>query len=157
MPNDDRTWFITERSEALASLMLTSRSDVTVESESKNDDGVDFVVAVNDAEGPPTRLFVVQVKGTTSSDKGEWTESVKQLYKPGRFYLPACVFIINIRSNEATYAWVAEPQVEGKSARLGFFEHPDFHSLDRDAVDHIVNRGRQWYDAIPRSVKTQAS
>ena len=43
MPNEDRNWFITERSEALASLMLTSRSDVTVESENKKDDGVDFV------------------------------------------------------------------------------------------------------------------
>jgi len=157
MSDNDRNWFITERSEALASLMLTSRSDVAVESENKKDDGADFVVAVNSTEGPPTRLFVVQVKGTTSSDKGQWTENVKQLYKQGPYYLPACVFVINVRSNEAAYAWVAEPEVVERGAKLNFFEHPDFHSLDRNAVDHIVNRVRQWYDAIPRSSKTQAT
>lgn len=157
MPNDDRNWFITERSEALASLMLTSRADVTVTSESRKDDGVDLVVAINDAEGLHTRLFVIQVKGTTSSDKRVWVKNVKQLYLQKPPYLPACVFVINVQSNEATYAWVAEPLVEGKSAKLSFFKSPDFHSLDQNAVDNIISRVRQWYDAIPRSLKTQAS
>jgi hypothetical protein len=157
MPDNDRNWFVTERSDALASLMLTSRPDVVVKSENRQDDGVDIVAAVNDTEGPPTRLFVVQVKGTTSSDRAQWTENVKQLYKQGAFYLPACVFVINVRSNEAAYTWVAEPEVEGNSAKLSFNEQPDFHLLDRAAVDQIVNRVREWYDAIPRSLKTQAT
>ena len=60
MPNEDRNWFITERSDALASLMLTSRPDVTVKSGNKEDDGVDIVAAVNDKSGTPTKLFVVR-------------------------------------------------------------------------------------------------
>ena len=86
---DDRNWFITERSEALASLMLTSRSDLSVRTENPQDDGVDFVVALNESDNvPTTKFFVVQVKGTLSSDQGDWTENVKQLYKKGALLSP---------------------------------------------------------------------
>lgn len=154
MQEDNRNWFIAERSEALASLLLTSRTDLSIRKENKQDGGVDFVVALKEAENvPPTKLFVVQVKGTLSSDQREWTENVKQLYKHGQeFYLPVCVFLVNIRKNDAAYAWVAEPQVKAGSVALNSFEHPDFHALDNAAVDQIVNRVRSWYDAMPRSV-----
>ena len=97
------------------------------------------------------------MKGTTSSDEGQWVENVKQLYTRGAFYLPTCVFIINVRSNETAYAWVAEQQIEDNSAKLSLDQQPHFHALDRNAVDHIVNRVREWYDAIPRSFKAQTS
>jgi hypothetical protein len=63
-------------------------------------------VALKEAENvPTTKLFVVQVKGTLSSDQREWTENVKQLYKQGgAFYLPVCVFLVNVRKNDAAYA-----------------------------------------------------
>jgi hypothetical protein len=156
---EDRNWFITERSEALASLMLTSRSDLSVRSENPQDDGVDFVVALNASDNvPTTKFFVVQVKGTLSSDQGDWTENVKQLYKKGgAFYLPACVFVVNVRKNDAACAWVAEPDVKSGNVGLNFFEHPDFHALDNAAVDQIVNRVREWYDAMPRSIASHAS
>lgn len=42
---DDRNWFIAERSEALATLMLTAIPDVSVQNENEQDDGVDLLVA----------------------------------------------------------------------------------------------------------------
>lgn len=151
MPDDSRTWFIGERSEALAGLLLTSRKDLCVRSESQRDDGTDFLVAVNDDECVSTKLFVVQVKGELSSDRQQWAENVKQLYRAGNHYLPACVFVINVRNNDAAYAWLAEPQVNGSAAKLNFFDRPDFHPLDEAAVDEIVLRVRGWYDAMPRA------
>ncbi len=151
MRDNDRDWFIGERSDALASLMLTSRPDLSIRSETKENDGVDLLVGVQDGEAVPTKLFVVQVKGTISSDPQEWTEDVKELYQSQSFYIPACVFVINFRDNQAAYAWVAEPEVQVDAVKLSFFERPDFHSLDKAAVDSIVNRVRQWYDAMPRS------
>jgi hypothetical protein len=155
MPEDNRNWFIRERSDALASLILTSRPDVSVQGKDNLDDGVDLVVGLKEGESVDTKLFVVQVKGTVSSDAREWTENVKPLYKSGNFYLPACVFIINVRENKASYAWVAEPHVKGNIAELAFFDHPDFHSLDEGAVDGIVNRVRDWYNALPRKLVPQ--
>src|SRR5579885_2948909 len=97
--NKKEPWFVVERSEALAGLLLTSRDDVRVQKERKRDDGVDFLVAINTGEQLSTRLFVVQVKGTTSSNPNDWMQSVKQLFKGGGslVFLPACVFVVNVR------------------------------------------------------------
>ena len=156
---EDRNWFIAERSEAMASLMLTSRNDVSLRAEKTQDDGVDFVVALKEPGNvPPTKLFIVQVKGTLSSDQADWRENVKQLYgNGGAFFLPACVFVVNVRSNDAAYAWVAEPDVKSGGVGLNFFEQPDFQPLDNAAVDQIVNRVRGWYDAMPHSVASHVS
>lgn len=151
MPKIDQNWFIEERSDALASLMLTSRPDLSVRRENKQDDGVDLVVGLKEGDALSTKIFFVQVKGTTSSDPKVWTENVKPLFRPGNLYLPVCVFVVNVRDNTAAYAWVAEPEILKDAVKLSFFEQPDFHSLDEGAVDGIVNRVRDWYDAMPRS------
>src|SRR5258707_5702814 len=103
MSSEKAPWFVVERSEALAGLLLTSRKDVEVRSENKKDDGVDFLLAVNEGEPLPTRLFVVQVKGTTSSDSGEWMKGVRELFRPGSspIYLPGWAFVVNVLDKRA--------------------------------------------------------
>ena len=154
MPGEKEPWYVVERSEAPAGLLLTSRKDVQVRGEQKKDDGVDLLVEVNQGECLSTRLFVVQVKGTTSSDQNQWMSGVKELYQHSRgsIYLPACVFVVNVRDNHAVYAWVAEPLVEEKGATLRFLPPGDFHALDQSAVDAIVDRVKAWYDALPRQL-----
>jgi hypothetical protein len=117
----------------------------------KHDDGVDLLVTLeDDSESVHTRLFVVQVKGVLTSDREQWTASVKQLFPAGNYYLPACVFVVNVRDNTAAYAWLAEPKVEHQAARLAFHAHPAFQTLDTEVVDQILNQIRAWYDVIPR-------
>jgi hypothetical protein len=154
MSNTKEPWFVVERSEALAGLLLTSRDDVRVEKERKLDDGVDFMVGINTGEQLSTRLFVVLVKGTTSSNPNDWMQNVKQLFKGGGIpvFLPACVFVVNVRDNKSQYAWVAEPVVEDKGAKLLFHEDGRFQGLDTSAVTEIVERVKAWYDALPKEV-----
>ncbi len=135
------------------------RTDLSVRSENKQDDGVDFVVALKEPDSTlTTKIFVVQVKGTLSSDQKDWTENVKQLYKKGKaLSLPVCVFVVNVRKNDAAYAWVAEPELKGGGVALNFFEHPEFHELNAEAVDQIIDRVRTWYDSMPRSLASHAS
>src|SRR4051794_2986763 len=120
MPNDQAPWFVTERSEALAGWLLTARKDVKVRSERKTDGGVDFLLEVSQDDKPSMRLFVVQVRGTTSSDRAEWLASVNHLLQSGRgpFYTPACVVVVNVRDNKAFYAWAAEPRVRDGEVEL---------------------------------------
>src|SRR5262245_62057074 len=103
-----------ERSEALVGLLFTSRKDVKVRYERKKDDGVDFLLAVDEGEPLSTRLFAVRVKGTTSSDRSEWMKGVKEIFQPNShsLSLPVCLVVVNVRDNRALYAWVAEPLVE---------------------------------------------
>ena len=99
MPSEDDRWFVAERGEALAGLLLTSRGDVRIQSKKATGDGVDFLVAVDEGESLSTGLFVVRVKGTTSSEESEWMRGVNEVFQPHSqsISLPECVFVVNIR------------------------------------------------------------
>ena len=127
MTSEKEPWFVIERSEALAGLLLTS-GRMLVYGMRIETTGWSFLVEVDPSEAPSTRLFVVQVKGTTSSKKEDWMEGVKELFHlgPSKFYLPACVFVVNIRDNRALYAWVAEPLIEEKGVKLQFLPPRSF-------------------------------
>ena len=150
MSSTNEPWFVAERSEALAGVLLTSRKDVRVRDERKHDSGPDFLVEIDTGDPLSTQLFVVRVKGTTSSNPNEWMQTVKQLFR-GRgspIYLPVCVFVVNVRENKAFYAWVAEPQIEAKGATLRSHETGTFHPLDPAVVSDIVDRVKAWYQAL---------
>ncbi len=152
MSNAKEPWFVAERSEALAGLLLTSRKDVRVRHERKEDGRTEFLVEIG-AEGElSTRIFVVQVKGTLASDPAEWMRDVPQLFPTHGVppYLPSCVVVVNVRDNKAFYAWVAEPVAGANSAKLEFHEKGDFHPLDATAVDGIVDRVKEWYQALAK-------
>src|SRR3954452_7492857 len=120
MAEEKDPWFVLERSEALAALLLTNQKDVEVVFQRKKDDGVDLVVGLDSQTSPPTRLFVVQVKGTVSANPTDWMQNVKQLFRAagGQLYLPTCVFVVNVRDNTTQYAWIAEPIAESDRATL---------------------------------------
>src|ERR687886_2680158 len=108
MSSTDEPWFVAERSEALAGVLLTSRKDVRIRDERKHDGGLDFLAEIDTGDPLSTRPFVVQVKGTTSSSPDDWRQNVQQLFR-GRgspISLPVCVFVVNVRENKAFYAWV---------------------------------------------------
>jgi hypothetical protein len=153
MPND-KDWFIRERGEALAALLLTSRDDVHVRRQKERTDGVDLLVEVDRGEPLSRGLFVVQVKGTLSADQREWMKSVKQLFQvnPKGVYLPTCVFVVNVRDNRAQYAWVAEPLIQDQGAKLQLLPPGDFHELNPSAVDEIINRVKAWYEVLPKQL-----
>jgi Domain of unknown function (DUF4365) len=154
MPSTNEPWFVAERSEALAGLLLTSREDVRVRDERKHDNGPAFLVEIDTGDPLSTQRFVVQVKGTTSSDPNDWMQVVQQLFRGrgSRIYLPVCVFVVNVRENKVFYAWVAEPRVEAKGATLLFHETGTFQPLDPDAVSDIIDRVKAWYQVLPNQL-----
>ncbi|SIO58309.1 protein of unknown function [Singulisphaera sp. GP187] len=154
MPTTSEPWFVAERSEALAGLLLTSRKDVRIRQERKLDTGLDFIVEIATDDPLSIQQFVVQVKGTTSSNPSDWMQDVKQLFRgPGSpVYLPVCAFVVNVRDNKAVYAWVAEPLVEANGVKLQFHEQGDFQPLDTAAVGEIIDRVKAWYEALPRQL-----
>jgi hypothetical protein len=147
-------WYVTERSEALAGVLLTSRSDVRIWKKTQLDDRLILHVALDasDPLAPPS--FVVQVKGTMSADPNEWVAKVEPWFqhphKPN--WLPSCVFVINVRENKAHYAWLVEP-LDDHPAGLKSFLAPTFQPLDAAAVDQIVERVKAWYQALPRQLQ----
>ena len=147
-------WFVAERSEALAKLLLTSRKDVRVLRERKHDRGLDFLVEIDTGQPMSLQFFVVQVMGTTSSDPNDWMQDVKQLFhaRDSPVNIPVCVVVVNVRENKAFYAWMAEPQVEASGAKLRFHETGTFRPLDAAAVSDMIDRVKAWYQVLPNQL-----
>ncbi|MHC5541532.1 DUF4365 domain-containing protein [Singulisphaera rosea] len=147
-------WFVTERSEALAGVLLTSHKDVRVLDERKHEDRLDFLVEIDSSDPLSTQLFVVQVKGAMSSDPSDWMPNVQTLFRGSDhpISLPVCVFVVNVRENKAFYAWVAEPQLEAKGATLRSHETGTFHPLDSASVGDIIDRIKTWYHVLTRQL-----
>jgi hypothetical protein len=156
MVEEKDPWFVIERSEALAVLLLTDQKDVEVMSQRKKDDGVDLLVGIDGRTSPPTRLFVVQVKGTVSANQTDWIQNVKPLFRSdgGPIHLPTCVFVVNVRDNQTRYAWIAEPIAEPDRATLQSHQAPTFHELNDATVAEIVRRVKAYYDAMPKPLLT---
>lgn len=154
MSSTNEPWFVAERSAALAGVLLTSRGDVRVRDERKHDGGLDFLVEIDTGDPLSTQLFVVQVKGTTSSDPDEWMTDVEPMFggRDRPISLPMCVFVVNVRENKAFYAWAAEPQVGANGAKLRLHQTGTFHPLDPDAVGDIIDRVKAWYQALPNQL-----
>ena len=154
MTNTTESWFVTERSEALAGLLFTSHKDIRIRHKQEEDNTTAFLVEIATEEPPATRVFAVQVKGALSSTPGEWMDRVQPLFpsldSPGS--LLVCVVVVDVRENKAFYAWATEPRVEDKGATLHFPETPTFRPLETDTVSEISDRVRAWYDALPRQL-----
>ena len=151
MNETKEAWFLDTRSEAIASLLLTSRPDVhIVEQKKAEDSGIDILVNVSNESGRWERLFGVQVKGTLSDDRTEWKKYAHDFYHHGSRlpFLPACAFIVNVKSRLASYIWLAKPVVEAKIPRLEFGPRDELHDLEKKSIDEIVTRVQEWYNAV---------
>jgi hypothetical protein len=156
MANTPDPWYVTERSEALAGVLLTARSDVRILKKTQLDDRMVFHVAVGAGDPLASQLLVVQVKGVMSSDPNEWMSKVEPWFghPDQHIWLPACVFVVNVRENKAFYAWLAEPVVEDDVAGLRGGGAATFHPLDTAAVNEIVGKVKAWYTALPRQLQS---
>jgi hypothetical protein len=147
-------WFVVQRSESLASLLLTSRDDVRVHFQKEGDDGRDIWAEITDGGKPTGRVFIVQVKGTMQSDENKWLPTVKHFFTAGgsHTYLPTVVFVVNVRDNKAYFAWVSMPAEDSGQARLMIMPSPTFHELNNDAINHIVDQVKAWYSLLPKAL-----
>lgn len=148
-------WFVTERSEIMTKLLVTERPDLHVLNRREREDGADFVIGLGGTTGLDTRMFVVQVRGTTTSDPGECRRAVDHLIPgdPEAIFGPTCVFVIDVRDNRFFFAWVAAPSVEADRPVLRFPDTPTFFPLDRTALDQIVDRVTTWHAALARALQ----
>ena len=154
MATTPEPWYVTERSEALAGVLLTSRSDVRIWKKTQLDDRLVLHVAIGNSSQVSPQLFVVQVKGTLSSDPDEWAATVEPWFlDPNEAnWLPSCVFVVNVRETKAFFAWLAEPQVDDVVGLRASSRKVRFYPLDTAAVDQIVDQVKAYYQALSKQL-----
>ena len=114
-------WFIHERAEWFASLVLTKHNDVKVQPYSGTDTALDLLVEVLKDGRPTLRFFGVQLvpymdlPNLPNADGWALSQRGKE---PLDAALPLCVFVIGVRKPEGIYRWVAGPVVEDGRAVL---------------------------------------
>ncbi len=144
---------IEERARALAIMCLTRRSDLIVREESK-EIGLDLLVSIHRDEKEGLRQFGVELQGSFSSTtvrgaNASLRASVQRMLKFGPFPFPVLLFLFTMEDNQGWYTWVTEPVISSKQdVALGQYNQADCEVLDDRAVDYIVKRVDDWYDAF---------
>jgi hypothetical protein len=153
--------FIEERTRALAIVHLTGRDDLRLE-ESRVPSRWGHVVHILKADQASDRRFGLilqgQVDRLTREEGNELLRPILQGLAPAQeFPYPVCLFLFVMQTNEAFFTWVAEPCVRAGRPLLEVRTEPDCQPLDGPALDGIVERVDEWYDAFFASVARQAN
>ena len=171
------SWIYAMRAETLAKLILTRRPDLDVLTTSGSfRGGYDLLVRITGTGLSLTPEFGVLTKGidqplTSTRWRSSVLRSVVRLEdrdgaRGTDQFLPVCLFVFNIDTEEGLYLWLKEPQVEKDgNSRVQLSTYPrasgengndlgksgaPFEKLDNDAVARIVERVVEWYRARDR-------
>jgi hypothetical protein len=157
MPLHFKKWFVAERAKALAMVLLTRRNDLEVH-DTKTESGLDYTVHIKSEEGVGTRRFGILMRATMSPVTIEQANSQLKPTMGGLgplndVLMPVCVFYFTAKDDRGYYTWAYEPVIEKGQAKLRRHTDADCCPLDNEALDEIVTRVSDWYDALATSLK----
>jgi hypothetical protein len=144
-------WFIKERAEAFAKLVLTEQHDLKIQSQAGADTATDLLVEVLKDGKSTLRFFGVQLVGGLDLPDMQAGDERVLAQRDGDLseaMLPLCVFVIGVRKPEGIYRWVVEPVVEDGRALLHRNPEASWHPLDEAGVAELIGQVNAWYDAL---------
>ncbi|HLP87590.1 MAG TPA: DUF4365 domain-containing protein [Nostocaceae cyanobacterium] len=155
MMKKEEPWYFSFRSEAIASLYLTRRDDVTICKQEKGQD-INLIVTIAKDKSSISRVFGVIVKANVSSENLV-QKSDEEIFKINinltdfqtllKLKLPICLFFFNVDNDEGFYKWVVEPVTENtKYSTLQLNEENRFKILTDAEINNIVDLVNVWYD-----------
>ena len=159
MPSTQSEWYIGERVKALAVMHLTRRKDLVVKEEVREPGKIrDLLVEIISPEKVGWRRFGVYLQGTKAAVTEKHADrvlslSLQRFRDYGETPYPFCLFYFTMDDNQGYFTWVAEPIISDGTPKLDYHEEAHCIKLDREALDHIVDRVNDWYDAFYGMVK----
>lgn len=154
MPLKQLPGFVQDRARSLATVYLTRRGDVIVR-EGLKEQGFDLVADIQRGDGSDERRLGIAVRGRTPADTPAHLNDILKaevaaLTQKTSFRGPAILLVFTMVDDQGYYTWLAEPIVEGNGhPDLEVRAHPAFMLLDASALNAIVDRVDDWYDARP--------
>ena len=162
MQEGTQEWFVAERARALAMVHLTRRDDLVVMN-ANHGIGLEFLVYINkEKREPSVRQFGVFLRGTKSPVTEAHLDrllrpTMQSVLRNGEFPYPACLLYFSMDDDQGYYTWVAEPALTEHGLRLLMHEAPHSQKLDPTALDEIVEKVDDWYDAFCSQIAVHAS
>jgi len=150
--NEMKEQFVAERARALAAILLTRRNDLTIK-ETKRDTGLDLHVYIEREDKPMRLVFGLLLRAVLSPVTPEEAAKVLrptmgQFQGLRKFTYPVCLFFFTMRDEQAFFAWLAEPVVNGGAPKLVHHEQANCVLLTDELLDTVVEQIVSWYDAV---------
>src|SRR5262245_54659117 len=152
MTNDLQKRFMVDHLQALATVILTRRSDLSI-AETRRDTGLDFHVTIERAEKPMRLVFGVLLRGVPAPTTAEGANkalgpTMAQFRGMRKFTYPVCLFFFTTRDERAFFSWLAEPVVGKAGPKLVHHSNARCVPLTDELLDEAVERIVAWYDAV---------
>jgi len=140
-------WYVEERLHALAVVHLTRRDDLAL-LKPPADSGLDYIVEIRQPGRPIGRRFGVQLVPWVGDKRLRDVPAVTDVL------FPICILSFDIDSERGDYGWPLEPVVtdRGDAKLIAHTGAVGSEELDRKALDQIVAKVNQWYDALQKKV-----
>jgi len=142
-------WYVTQRAEALAMMHLTRRDDLVVRQSAADQD---LLVQLRENGAVTGRMFGVQIKAVESGEAvvRKQRAAVREVLAHQNDLLrdvpfPVCMLFFTLDSDTGYYAWVVEPSDDPAGLRLVRADGCEFHDLDEQGLDRIVEDVEEWY------------
>ena len=145
-------WFLQERAEAFAKLVVTKRHDVKVLPYAGHDMAIDLLFEILKESKSTLRFFGAQVvphldlPDRQSVELGVFSHSSER--DTFEASLPICAFVIGVRKPEGIYRWSVEPVIEDGRAHLRRDVEATWQALDEAGVARLIGQVNAWYDAL---------
>src|SRR5262245_60670999 len=144
MTDEAKELFLADRVRALAAVILTRRSDLTI-TETKQSTGLDFHVYIEREDKPMRLAFGVLLRGVTAPTTPENANKVLgptmgQFRGMRKFTYPVCLFFFTMRDEKAYFSWLAEPILADGTPKLVHHNNADCVELTDDLLAQIVER-----------------
>ncbi len=152
MTNEFQERFLTDRSRALATIILTRRDDLTIV-ETKKDTGLDLHVSIEREDKPMRLTFGVLLRGLASTVTTEHANRILgptmgQFEGMRKFTYPVCLFFFTMREDQAFFSWLAEPVVSAGSPKLVHHHEADCVELTDELLGQVIEQVVAWYDVV---------
>jgi hypothetical protein len=158
--NSRTPWYVEQRTQALAVLLLTERDDLAVKRPEGSDDPLDLIVEILERGRPTKRLLGIRLEGTTSplTEKEVARAFTAVVPKLKEVPIPVCGFLFDVKRNVGSYLWLNEPLVsEQGEPRLEQGRGSKPSLLDEAALASIIDQVNRWYDALLTLLKGEAA
>lgn len=158
MTEPARERFIADRVRAMATVVLTRRSDLFVV-ETKQTTGLDYHVVIDRDDKPMRLQFGVLLRGVPSpvtTDRANRVLGLTMDFFGGlrKFTYPVCLFFFTMREEQQFFSWLAEPAVTANGPKLVHRTAADCVPLTDALLEDVIEQVVAWYDAFEFAVVT---
>jgi hypothetical protein len=150
--NESKNQLLAEQLRALATIILTRRSDLDIV-ETKKETGLDLHVTIDREDKPMRLIFGVLLRGMASPVTAEQANKVlrttmNQFQGMRKFTYPVCLFFFTLRQEQAFFSWLAEPVITGGAPKLVHREKANCIELTNELLNQAIEQIVAWYDAV---------